>query len=236
MQERKPFLRRIIQRIKPKKLKVDILPSRKQALPATAQKQLNKELMDTAGNGHYEQVIRLIKKGAEIAPEDNGGWTALHSAANGTQSFHVCILIMQEYSKSGGDIKKLVSAKDAWGQTPLHKASFWGKIKICKLLIKAGADISAKDDRWGYTALHCAAENGHTKACEFLINEYAKSGGNMMELISSKGNDGDTALRFAVKQGRTKTAQFLAAKSLEAMFGNEIAVAFSRLFGKCADS
>jgi ankyrin repeat protein len=232
MQERKPFLKRIIEKIKLKKPKADILPSKKMVLPATEQKQLNKELMDAAVERQYEKVIRLIKKGAEIAPGDNGGWTALHSAANGS-NFHICILLMQEYSKSGGDIKKLVAAKDEWGQTALHKASLWGKIKICKLLIKAGANISAKDDRWGKTALHCAAENGHTKSCEFLINEYEKSGGNIINLISAKDNNGDTALRFAVKQGRTKTSQFLTVKLLGSMIGKETTSSFMNLFSDC---
>ena len=48
-----------------------------------------------------------------------------------------------------------VNAKDKMGRTPLHWASWYNRIEIAELLIKAGADVNAKNNE-GMTPLHLA--------------------------------------------------------------------------------
>jgi len=43
-----------------------------------------------------------------------------------------------------------VTAKDKYGQTPLHLAANWGHVDIVNLFLDQGTDINAKDEN-GYT-------------------------------------------------------------------------------------
>ncbi len=51
-----------------------------------------------------------------------------------------------------------VNAKDAYGSTALHEASFFGHDDIVRLLLKAGAHVLARDTDGG-TALHKVNEH-----------------------------------------------------------------------------
>ncbi len=44
-----------------------------------------------------------------------------------------------------------INAPDLRGETPLHYASSWGKVNVCKLLVEAGCDHGAKNHD-GFTA------------------------------------------------------------------------------------
>lgn len=61
-----------------------------------------------------------------------------------------------------------VNRKDQNGWTPLHWASFKGRIKSVKVLLEHGAEVDSVDDA-GYTPLHCAAEAGHLQVALVLI-------------------------------------------------------------------
>ncbi|XP_045826697.1 protein VAPYRIN-LIKE-like [Trifolium pratense] len=61
-----------------------------------------------------------------------------------------------------------VNRKDQNGWTPLHWASFKGRIKSVKILLEHGAEVDSVDDA-GYTPLHCAAEAGHLQVALVLI-------------------------------------------------------------------
>jgi ankyrin repeat protein len=60
------------------------------------------------------------------------------------------------------------TSKTSVGETPLHVAASWGDLDAIKLLVDAGADLSARGDL-GYTPLHEAAEQGHANAVALLI-------------------------------------------------------------------
>lgn len=65
-----------------------------------------------------------------------------------------------------------VNRKDQNGWTPLHWASFKGRIKSVKVLLEHGAEVDTVDDA-GYTPLHCAAEAGHLQVALLLISHGA---------------------------------------------------------------
>ena len=75
-----------------------------------------------------------------------------------------------------------------WGDTPLHRAAFWGYKEIVELLINNEVDVNAKDD-YGCTPLHDAAEYSHLEIAEMLIGR----GPDMNAL----DNNGDTPLDLA---------------------------------------
>lgn len=61
-----------------------------------------------------------------------------------------------------------VNRKDQNGWTPLHWASFKGRIKSVNVLLEHDAEVDVVDDA-GYTPLHCAAEAGHLQVALLLI-------------------------------------------------------------------
>ncbi|MCX6773470.1 MAG: ankyrin repeat domain-containing protein, partial [Candidatus Micrarchaeota archaeon] len=85
-------------------------------------------------------------------------------------------------------------------------ASKYGKTKRVERLLKAGANIEAKDnDNW--TPLMIAAMNGHTQTCALLLEHNAS--------IDAKENDGRTALIIAANNGRTQTCALLIGKGAD---------------------
>ena len=86
------------------------------------------------------------------------------------------------------------------GHTPLHCASENGHAGMAEVLIKAGADLNAKD-RDGRTPLHDASEKGQAGTAEVLI----KAGAD----LNAKDNKGHTALWWAVNEDHTQTAALL---------------------------
>jgi ankyrin repeat protein len=84
-------------------------------LLAQEQNMLNESLISAVLHGNNEEIMRLIKKGADIAAKDDSGRMSLHIAAWGGNN-KTCALLISEYARSGGDVKWLLSikAKDAW--------------------------------------------------------------------------------------------------------------------------
>lgn len=79
-----------------------------------------------------------------------------------------------------GDVTTVVSllergisaktARDEYGQSPLHKAAQNGHIATMRVLLeKYGADANISDV-WTYTPLHLAAREGHSEAVKLLLS------------------------------------------------------------------
>ena len=83
----------------------------------------------------------------------------------------------------------------------LFQAVIDGNLDEVKRLIKAGADVNAKNTIRGDTALMIAAENGHTEVAAALI----KAGAD----FNAKNTNGWTALLIAAKNGHTEVAAAL---------------------------
>jgi ankyrin repeat protein len=61
-----------------------------------------------------------------------------------------------------------VNAKDRFGCTALHTASYCGDIDIARLLIRHGADVNATDE-FGFTPLQDASDSGQSDIVRLLI-------------------------------------------------------------------
>ena len=55
------------------------------------------------------------------------------------------------------------------GDTQLHRAAWYGKAEMVKLLLERGADIDMKN-KYGDTPIHQAAENGRTDIVKVLLS------------------------------------------------------------------
>ncbi len=67
------------------------------------------------------------------------------------------------------------NTKDIDGETPLHKAAFWGHVDVVKLLLVYGADPTVKDEG-GRTPLDLARAGGHRKIVS-VIKEWLRQRG-----------------------------------------------------------
>ncbi len=200
----------------PARFKADILPSEKTALSAERQNELNSELINATGFDNREEKIRqLIKAGADIAAKDMFGRTALQNTAQ-QGSASICILLIEEYKKTGRDIKELINANNVGGWSALDFAVDHGLAQVCDILIdtyaNAGGDIKeliAPNKEFGSPTMRHAASRGRTHMCSLLIDAYAKAGGDIKDLVTAKDIDGNRPLQYAINNGHIETSEFL---------------------------
>ncbi len=81
-----------------------------------------------------------------------------------------------------------VNARNAYGETPLMFAAFYGKTEIVKLLIEKGADVNAREFM-GWTPLLFAARKGHTEIARILIENGADVMAKIAPDVASLGGD-----------------------------------------------
>uniref|UniRef100_A0A452EUN2 Ankyrin repeat domain 6 n=1 Tax=Capra hircus TaxID=9925 RepID=A0A452EUN2_CAPHI len=168
---------------------------------------LSERLLIAAYKGQTENVVQLINKGAKVAVTKHGR-TPLHLAANKGHLSVVQILL-----KAGCDLDVQDDQTDqAWvtglsllcapqdGNTALHEASWHGFSQSAKLLVKAGANVLAKN-KAGNTALHLACQNSHAQSTRVLL-----LGGSRADL---KNNAGDTCLHVAARYNHLSIIKLL---------------------------
>lgn len=101
-----------------------------------------------------------------------------------------------------------IAASNQMRVAPLHSACAVSNYEIVALLIRAGADVNAKQMH-GVTPLHSAAHNGQTHLAKLLIDSGAE--------INVRSEQGQTPLDMAEEKDHKETAALL--RSLGAMTG-----------------
>ena len=119
--------------------------------------------------------------------------TALMNAIQKNDAALVRQLIAQ-----GVDVNELDASQDA----PLVMAAYKGYADIVKLLLEAGADVTAVDPGMKATALHAAAYAGRAAAARLLI-EYK------IDVDRQGPYNGYTALHDAIWQNNIEVAEVL---------------------------
>lgn len=98
----------------------------------------------------------------------------------------------------GVDVSELDDNEDA----PLVMAAYEGHTDIVKLLLEAGADVTAVDPGMRATALHAAAYAGRTEAAALLIAHH-------IDIDKQGPINGYTALHDAIWQNNVDTARVI---------------------------
>ncbi|WP_353930655.1 ankyrin repeat domain-containing protein [Okeanomitos corallinicola TIOX110] len=105
---------------------------------------------------------------------------------------------VQKLIQAGANVNELDSNQDA----PLVIAAYKGYHQIVKLLLEAGADVTAVDPGMKATALHAAAYAGRTEAAKLLI-EYN------IDINKQGPYNGYTALHDAIWQNNIDIVKLL---------------------------
>ena len=136
----------------------------------------------TNKNTTPEQIVKLIKAGADVNINDNKGSPALILAVRNNSNPQV----ITELIKAGADI----NAKDSsilsgtaicWAFSTTDNFHF----EVVKVLVDAGADVNDRN-RLGTSVLMLAACNRHPEIIKFLLNAGAD--------VNAKTSSGNTAL------------------------------------------
>lgn len=123
--------------------------------------ELNFELIVASWKGDLDQIVELLKKGANVNCVDEYKWTPIHYAI-----LKGNVEVIEELIKN----KANINLKDKDGQTELMLAAKKNKIEIIELLIKNGAEVNFKSNK-NKTALMFAAEADNFEVVILLIEK-----------------------------------------------------------------
>ena len=176
------------------------LAAQKDTRPATTMKVPAKSsaVADAAQKGDLTTVKKLIAQGADVNIPQGDGMTALHWAADRSDSAMAAVLIkahanvkattrignytplhVASRDASGAVVRELVDAgadvkaPTTTGATPLHLAAAGGSVVAINALLDKGADPNAKEGEWGQTPLIFAAEHDRADAITALLKHGA---------------------------------------------------------------
>lgn len=138
-------------------------------------------LEQAATSNNIELVRLLLAKGADVNTVDEGGFTALINAAgNGDRNAAMVKLLLEHgaaVNVSSGDTAEIVkNGPIAIGhQTALQIAAGQGNYEAVEALVKAGADINAKDVRDAAPLVFAVAtDHANPKIVELLLAKGAQ--------------------------------------------------------------
>jgi len=174
-------------------------------------------LSHAAYYGYLKIVELLVSKGADVKAHEPEFGTVLHKVTkSGYQENKKFLKIAELLIEKGADVNaKIKKDEDEYedengepvvldeksGYTrPLHHAAGRAKIKIAKLLISKGADVTVKDE-YGQTALHRATGNQDEEMINLLVSNGAD--------VNAKNERGCTPLHAAIEANRKYAAKVL---------------------------
>lgn len=138
--------------------------------------ELNRQFISAIENAKYDEVVRLLKLGANVMTPNQEGDTPLHIAVTEGDAEVMEFLIQN---------KANVNATGRSGNKPLH---YTGDVEIVRKLINHKANVNVQDE-YGYMPLHYAVMEGDKEMMELLIKNKAE--------VNSKNKYGYTPLDFA---------------------------------------
>jgi len=144
-----------------------------------------------------ESTAALLSAGANVNAKNKYGVTPLALAADQGNAA-VLDLLLNAGAKPNDPINFVNS-----GETPLMHAARSSKVDAVKSLVKAGADVNAKESWNGQTALMWAAADGDSAMVTTLLELGAD--------LKAKSHAGTTAFLLAVRKGDLPSVQAMLA-------------------------
>ena len=100
--------------------------------------------------GTPEMVETLLKHNVKLNAKNHWSEAVLHVVSRGRQDSQGEVRVAKLLLERGMDVN--IRRKDQW--TPLHLASYFGNVKIVRLLLDHGADLEAVEGKTGEKPLH----------------------------------------------------------------------------------
>jgi ankyrin repeat protein len=147
-------------------------------------------LQNAIGDGDFEEMRFLIKRGADVNKGGNGGMPLYEAVVRGNRSAAELLI------EAGANI----DAHGVNGYTALHAAALHGFTILSELLLDKGADINARNFH-AETPLYLAASGGFASTVELLIKRGAD--------VEKGSIEGMTPLGIAVQRRNTQVVKIL---------------------------
>ncbi|KAL9969342.1 hypothetical protein ACROYT_G021546 [Oculina patagonica] len=183
---------------------------------------------DQAGTVNF-----LLDNGADIDLQGNNGFTALHLAVRHKSTEAVKVLLQRGADPSIPDNETetplLFAARRGYTEiaalllndtrtdvnyansvklTPFLVACCCGDRALCEMLLKQGADLTAKSSNL-MTGLHFAAFSGSLEICELLVSSALKQCPSLKNFLDEKDVEDTTALHISCRKGCATVAELL---------------------------
>jgi len=141
----------------------------------------------------WDVVKHLMQIGADLNSLDARGETALHLAVRNDNELMVDYLLVYEADPNAA------GGRDR--STPMHLCAYHGYVKCATALIKAGADLEAKNEE-GYTPLRLAIDREQVDFALWLLEKNSVN-------VNCVDDLGETLLTYAVRINKESLIDFL---------------------------
>eukprot|EP00182_Erythrolobus_australicus_P005963 CAMPEP_0185834334 /NCGR_PEP_ID=MMETSP1353-20130828/5086_1 /TAXON_ID=1077150 /ORGANISM="Erythrolobus australicus, Strain CCMP3124" /LENGTH=323 /DNA_ID=CAMNT_0028532745 /DNA_START=235 /DNA_END=1206 /DNA_ORIENTATION=+ len=158
------------------------------------------QLVRKARAGGPKVVEKLLDSGADPNATINGATPLCEAAATG--AIDTVFLLLDR----GAEPNKA----DGSGKSPLHVAALGGHVETMQMLLQSGADPAVVDKR-GNTPLHEAARSNAGGPVRAMLQQIKAV--HVWPLISTRNEDGETALHTAARTGNAQAVKELVVHS-----------------------
>ena len=155
------------------------------------------ELFDYINEGNIGKIREFLTKNNKIwtyRSKENNNSTILHISVY-KKFYEITELLINDCKeKIPDELKNFINVKNDQGVAAIHYASFRGNVKIIKLLIDNGADITIKTNR-DLNVIHYACQGNRPNSLMYFYFELMKK--NDFSLIKQQDSGGSIPLHWA---------------------------------------
>lgn len=153
-------------------------------------------LMLASHAGDLSMVRALIEAGADVNASDERSWTPLMKAAYNAEQNRGFADVVQALIDAGANVEAPIS----YGIRPLMLAAGYGETAVAENLLRAGADVMARNDG-GLTALMMVKQKHYVDVIN-LLHEAERDAGVGEGSCSSKNEPGSKVVTFLKPVGK----------------------------------
>jgi ankyrin repeat protein len=154
-------------------------------------------LMIASHSGNLPMVRALIAAGANVNAGDERGWTPLMKAAYNAEQDRGFADVVQALIDAGAKVE----APIAYGIRPLMLAAGYGETAVVETLLRAGADVMARNDG-GLTALMMVKQKHYVDVIN-VLHEAERDAGVGEGSCASKNEPGSNVVTFLKPAGKS---------------------------------